>query len=79
MNDNSGRREIHKLAMTATAGTPSVRGKLTVTQVDEIKVEQSSTTRFLRLRNGDLQCTSRVSILVDGEWHELTVDELPSD
>ena len=61
------------LEATFTAGP----GTFTVTPVDSVKVEPSETPKYLRMRNGDFECYSRVLVSVDGEWTEITVDCLP--
>ena len=45
-------------------------GSIEVIPADAVKVEDSPTPRFLRLRAGDIRCYSHVSIRVDGTWHD---------
>ena len=60
-----------------TSGPGILSGRLTVTPVDSVKVEESTTRKYLRMRNGDFECYSRVLVSVEGEWTEITVDCLP--
>ena len=65
------------LEATIASGHPTIKATLTVTPVDSVKVEESNTRKYLRMRNGDFECYSRVLVSVDGEWREITVDCLP--
>ena len=59
------------------SGHATIKATLTVTPVDSVKVEESNTRKYLRMRNGDFECYSRVLVSVDGKWREITVDCLP--
>lgn len=69
-------RPVVNLSGSAFAET-STSGTLTVIQPDEIRVRKSKELRCLRLRNGDIICRNSVEILIDGDWKELTTEDLP--
>ena len=54
-------------------------GSVEVIPADSIRVEDSKTPKYLRLRSGDIQVYSSVLISVDGNWYELTEDCLPDE
>lgn len=45
----------------------------TVIQADNVMVESSPTRRLLRLKNGDIECYTRVFVAIEGQKYELTV------
>ena len=52
----------------------------TVTPVISIRTERSQTPKYLRLRNGDLECYQRVFVKAEyGQEYEITVDEIPEE
>ena len=69
----------HKSLEGTIATEPALlKGTLTITRADSVKVEPSETLKYLRMRNGDFECYSRVLVSVEGEWKEITVDCLPT-
>lgn len=47
-------------------------------KVDSIIVEDSPTTKYLRLKSGDYECRQSVFVKIyGGEEHEITIDALP--
>ena len=68
------------LAAKLAGGSASGKAMLQVIPADRIKVEESTTLKYLRLRSGDYQAHSRVlAVTDDGKEIELTVDELPEN
>ena len=54
-------------------------GRVEVIPADSIKVEKSTTPKYLCLQGGYLMCYSRVFASVDGQLYEITVDSLPEE
>ena len=52
---------------------------LEITPADRIEVEEAETPKYLRLRTGDFRMPQAVFLVIDGERHEITLDELPSE
>ena len=50
-----------------------------VIPADAVETEQSSTLKFLRLRNADYTSYTSVFLVVDGVRHEITMDTLPEE
>ena len=44
---------------------------------EAVKVEDSSTPRYLLLKAGNFRCYSHVWLSVEGEWYDITVEDLP--
>ena len=70
--------ETHDIAASLDVGVLEIRvGKVEVIPADAIETEPATKPRYLRLRTGDFEVYSYVRISVDGNWHELTLAELP--
>ena len=63
-----------KLTASASFGALTSRGELRVRLVDNIEIEDTSTLKLLRLRNGDFELYKQVFLLINGERHEITMD-----
>ena len=63
-----------------TIGTMTARATLQVDPVNDVVAEDSTTLKWLRLRNGDYPCYKSV-YLVDsgGTKREITVETLPEE
>ena len=75
--------EPQRIELTASAnfGALTSQASLRVWLVDNLEVEDSSTLKLLRLRDGDFELYKRVFLVIDGEKHEITrnPEEVPSD
>ena len=63
-----------ELTASASFGALTSRGELRVRLVDNIEIEDASTLKLLRLRNGDFELYKQVFLLINGERHEITMD-----
>ena len=63
-----------ELNARASFGAFTSRDGLRVKLVDNIEIEDASTLKLLRLKNGDFELYKRVFLLIDGEMHEITMD-----
>ena len=52
---------------------------VSVIPADAVEIEQSSTLKYLRLRNADYTSYTSVFLVVDGVRHEITMDTLPEE
>ena len=75
--------EPQRIELTASAnfGALTSQAGLRVRLVDNLEVEDSSTLKLLRLRDGDFELYKRVFLVIDGEKYEITrnPEEVPSD
>ncbi len=63
-----------ELTASATFGAFTSQAGLRVRLVDNIEIEDTSTLKLLRLRNGDFELYKQVFLLIDGERHEITMN-----
>lgn len=68
---------VKSLSGAVTFGSLQIHGNLEEILVDLIRVEDSPTRKYLRLKIGDLHCNQSVFIEIDGEEYEITMDALP--
>ena len=69
------------LTGSASLGAPTSQARLTVRLVDNVEIEDATSLKYLRLKNGDFELYKRVFLVIDGERHEITMDaeEVPTD
>ena len=72
--DNSGdansKAKVAHFSASSTAGVPTASLTVQATFVDSIEVEDSSTLKYLRLRNGDFSSRKSVFLVTDGQRRE---------
>ena len=67
------------LRPASAGGTTASSITVSVIPADAVEVEQSSTLKYLRLRNADYTSYTSVFLVVDGIRHEITMDTLPEE
>ena len=81
MSLDEGNREPKSVLLSGRGTVPEFTGtgRLTVRLADDVLVDESTTLKYLRLRNGDFELYRRIYLVIEGERHEITIDTLPAD
>lgn len=74
-----GKPRSAKLSSSGTIGAVSGHAVAHIIPADDIKVENSTSLQYLRLRDGDFSIPKRVLLMVDGKWTKISRDKLPEE
>lgn len=78
-NRNSTNRAPQRVSLSGSASfePPTASAYIKVFPADDIEVEDSTTLKYLRLKNGDFTLPKSVFLVANGKRTEITLDALP--
>ena len=79
LDEGNGEPKCVLLSGCGTAPEFTGTGRLSVRLADDVLAEESTTLKYLRLRNGDFELYRSIYLVIKGERHEITTDALPVD